>query len=43
MPTGIKYLAAVVGVPLIALAIYFGAVIQVYVLAWVLDLIGRIG
>jgi hypothetical protein len=42
MNPAIKYAAAIVGVPVISVAIYLGAVIQVYILAWVIEIIGRI-
>lgn len=42
MNAGIKYGAAIVGVPILAVVIYLGAVVQVYVLAWVLEGLGLI-
>ncbi|MDX6555769.1 MAG: hypothetical protein QOD86_1964 [Miltoncostaeaceae bacterium] len=40
--TTIKWVAAIVGVPVLALVIYLGAVLQVYILAFVVSLIGKI-
>lgn len=38
----LKWIAAVVAVIVIAIALYIGAVLQVYVLAFIVELIGRI-
>ena len=40
--TAIKWAAAIIGTPVLAVVIYLGAVIQVYVLAFVVSLIGKI-
>lgn len=40
--TGIRYAAATVAVLVAAIALYIGAVVQVYVLAWVIQGIGSI-
>jgi hypothetical protein len=40
--TAIKWVAAIIGVPVLALVIYLGAVLQVYILAFVVDVIGLI-
>jgi hypothetical protein len=40
--TAIKWAAGIIGVPVLALAIYLGAVLQVYVLAFVVHIIGII-
>lgn len=37
-----KWVGATVGTIALALVIYLGAVLQVYVLAWVIEIIGRI-
>jgi hypothetical protein len=37
-----KWVAAFVGTIALALAIYLGAVLQVYLLAWVIEIIGRV-
>lgn len=37
-----KWVGATVGTILLALVIYLGAVVQVYLLAWVIEIIGRI-
>lgn len=42
MNVPIKWAAAIIGVPLLAVLIYLGAVLQVYVLAWVVAVIGLI-
>lgn len=42
MKTALRYVGAAVLVPLIAIGLYLGAVIQVYVLAFVIEGIGRI-
>jgi hypothetical protein len=38
----VKWAGSVVAVPVLAVAIYIGAVIQVYALAWIVEIIGRI-
>ena len=40
--TAIKWAAAIIGVPILALLIYLGAVLQVYILGFVVQLIGTI-
>ncbi|HSJ73953.1 MAG TPA: hypothetical protein VK904_06520 [Miltoncostaeaceae bacterium] len=40
--TGAKWIGAAVLVVVLAVVIYLGAVLSVYVLAWILDLIGII-
>lgn len=42
MNVAAKWVGAIVAVPALAVAIYLGAVIQVYLLAWIVDVIGRI-
>lgn len=42
MKTALRYVGAAILVPLIAIALYLGAVIQVYALAFVIEGIGRI-
>jgi hypothetical protein len=37
-----KWVGSAVAVGVIALALYLGAVLQVYLLAWVIELIGKI-
>jgi hypothetical protein len=38
----VKLVGSAIAVPVLAVAIYLGAVLQVYVLAWVVEIIGRI-
>ncbi len=40
--TGAKWVAAVVVIVAVSIVLYLGAVLSVYVLAWILDLIGII-
>ncbi len=40
--TATKWVGGAIAVPVIALAIYLGAVLQVYILAWIVELIGNI-
>ncbi len=40
--TAIKWAAAIIGVPVLAVAIYLGAVLQVYILGLVVQIIGTI-
>jgi hypothetical protein len=40
--TGAKWLGALVAIIVLAIVIYLGAVLSVYVIAWILDLIGII-
>jgi general stress protein CsbA len=40
--TGAKWVGAAVAVVVIAIALYLGAVLSVYIIAWVIDLIGII-
>jgi len=42
MNTSLKWLGGLVAVPLIGLALYLGAVLQVYIIAWIVDIIGKI-
>jgi hypothetical protein len=42
MNTAVKWVGGAVAVPVIALALYIGAVVQVYVLAFVVQIIGNI-
>lgn len=42
MNVAAKWVGAIVAVPALAIAIYFGAVIQVYLLAWIIEVIGEI-
>jgi hypothetical protein len=40
--TGVRYVASTIAVLVAILVIYFGAVLQVYVLAWILEGLGQI-
>jgi hypothetical protein len=40
--TTTKWVGAFVGTIILALVIYLGAVLQVYILAWIIEIIGRI-
>jgi hypothetical protein len=42
MNPAVKWVGSAIAVPVLAVAIYLGAVLQVYVLAWVVEIIGRI-
>ena len=42
MNTAAKWVGSAIAVPALAIAIYLGAVLQVYVIAWVVEIIGRI-
>lgn len=42
MNAAVKWVGSAVAVVVLAIAIYLGAVLQVYVLAWVVEIIGRI-
>ncbi len=42
MNVAAKWVGGAIAVPLIALVLYLGAVFQVYLLAWVVELIGII-
>ena len=42
MNTAVKWVGGAVAVPVIALALYLGAVLQVYILAAIVDVIGKI-
>jgi len=42
MNTSVKWVGALIAVPLVALGLYIGAVVQVYLLAWVVQIIGTI-
>jgi hypothetical protein len=40
--TGAKWIGAIVIIIILSIVIYLGAVLSVYILAWILDLIGII-
>ncbi len=42
MNVAAKWVGSAVAVPALAVAIYLGAVVQVYVIAWAVEIIGRI-
>jgi hypothetical protein len=42
MNVATKWVGSAIAVPVLAIAIYLGAVFQVYALAWVVEIIGRI-
>jgi hypothetical protein len=42
MNVATKWIGSAIAVPVLALVIYIGAVLQVYALAWVVEIIGRI-
>jgi hypothetical protein len=42
MNPAVKWVGSAIAVPVLAVAIYLGAVLQVYLLAWVVEIIGRI-
>jgi hypothetical protein len=42
MNPAVKWVGSAIAVPVLAIGIYLGAVIQVYLLAWVVEIIGRI-
>ena len=42
MNTAVKWVGAAIAVPAIAIALYLGAVVQVYVLAFVVQIIGNV-
>lgn len=42
MNLAVKYVGSAIAVPVLALAIYIGGVVQVYVIAWIVEIIGRI-
>ena len=42
MDVAAKWVGAAVAVPLIAIVLYLGAVFQVYLIAWIVELIGTI-
>lgn len=42
MNVAAKWVGAIIAVPALAIAIYLGAVIQVYLLAWIIEGIGQI-
>lgn len=42
MNTAVKWVGGLVAVPVVALGLYIGAVVQVYVLAFVVQIIGNI-
>lgn len=42
MNPAVKWVGSAIAVPVLAVAIYLGAVLQVYIIAWVVEIIGRI-
>ena len=42
MNPAVKWVGSAIAVPVLAVAIYLGAVLQVYVLAWVVEIIARV-
>ena len=42
MNTTLKWVGGAIAVPVIALALYLGAVLQVYILAWIVQILGNI-
>jgi len=42
MNVAAKWVGSAIAVPVLAIAIYLGAVLQLYILAWVVGLIGTI-
>jgi hypothetical protein len=42
MNVAAKWVGGAIAVPLIAIVIYLGGVFQVYLIAWIVDLIGTI-
>ena len=42
MDVAAKWVGAAIAVPLIAIVLYLGAVFQVYLIAWIVELIGTI-
>ena len=42
MNVAAKWVGSAIFVPVLAIGIYLGAVFQVYILAWVVEIIGRI-
>ena len=40
MNVAVKWVGSIVAVPLIALALYLGAVFQVYLIGWIVQFIG---
>jgi hypothetical protein len=40
--TAVKWVGAAIAVPVIAIALYLGAVVQLYILAYVIQIIGNI-
>lgn len=42
MNTAVKWVGAAIAVPVIAIALYLGAVVQLYILAYVIQIIGNI-
>jgi hypothetical protein len=42
MNVGVKWVGAAIAVPVLAILIYLAAVFQVYLLAWVIQVIGDI-
>ena len=42
MHVAVKWVGGAIAVPVIALLIYLAAVFQVYILAWIVEVIGKI-
>ena len=42
MPVAAKWIGGAIAVPLIAIVLYLGAVLNVYIIAWIVELIGII-
>ena len=42
MNVAVKWVGGAIAVPVIAIALYLGAVVQVYLIAWIVQLIGDI-
>ena len=42
MNVAAKWVGGAIAVPVIAIVLYLGAVINVYLIAWIVDLIGQI-
>lgn len=38
----VKWVGSAIAIPVLAIGIYLGAVLQVYAIAWVVEIIGRI-
>jgi hypothetical protein len=42
VPLPVKWVGGIIAVPVIAVLLYAGAILSVYILAWIVDLIGII-